>query len=292
MNNKIKVSVSYRVFTVCNNLFMVLLCLVMALPVLHIIAKSFSSKSAVVNGLVMLWPVDLNFDNYQSLFNSGTLPRSFMITVCVTIVGTALNLFFTAMMAYPLAKQDLRGRSIIMYLVVFTMVFSAPMIPRFLLIKELGLYDSYLSLIIPGLISSYNLILMRTFFMGLPPELFDAARIDGCSEFRALWRIALPLSLPVLVTVGLFYAVSHWNSYKDAMIYLKEPAKYTLQVVLREMISVGDMANATNSTTDMETLPESLKAAAVVFSTVPIMCIYPFLQKHFIKGALLGSVKG
>jgi ABC-type glycerol-3-phosphate transport system permease component len=159
------------------------------------------------------------------------------------------------------------------------------MIPRFLLIKEMGSTTAILSLILPGLISSYNLILVRTFFQGLPVELFDAARIDGCSEFRTLWRIALPLSMPVLVTVGLFYAVSHWNSYKDAIIFLKERPNTPCSGVARDDLGGRYVQCANTISSDVQTLPESLKAAAVVFSTLPIMCIYPFLQKHFIKGA-------
>lgn len=286
-----RISLSYRLFTIGNYTLFVLLSLSMLLPILNLLAKSLSDKQAIVEEKVYFWPVGMHWENYISIIQGGSMPKAFLITIYVTLLGTLLNLIFTGMTAYPLAKQDLKGRSFFMFLIVFTMIFGAPMIPNYLLVKSLGLINTLWSLMIPGLISAFNLILVRTFFMGLPSELFDAARIDGCSEWRILWGIALPLSVPVFVTVGLFYAVGHWNTYQAAILYLNKSSLYTLQVVLRQMIVESDVSGMVDTTLSDNVLPEGIKAAAIIFATVPILCVYPFLQKYFIKGSLLGSVK-
>lgn len=290
---KIRESRGYKIFTVCNYTFLALLALSMVLPFLHILAKSLSGGRAIAEGQVWFWPVEFQFSSYESIFAQGALPRALMVTVFVTLVGTFISVVLTAMMAYPLARTNLRGRGIIMFLVVFTMLIGVPMIPSYLLVRTLGLLDTVWALILPGAVSAFNLILVRTFFQGLPTELLDAARIDGCTEWRILWRIVVPLSVPVLVTVGLFYAVVYWNTYQAAILYIQDPSLFTLQVVLRNMIVEGDMANATSAAAGSDrTLPESLKSAAIIFATVPILCVYPFLQRYFIRGSLLGSVKG
>lgn len=286
-----RLSLNYRIFTIGNYCLFVILSLTMLMPILNILAKSLSDKQSIVEARVFFWPVGLHFDNYVSILQSGAMPKAFLITVYITLMGTLLNLIFTGMAAYPLAKPDLKGRSLFMFIIVFTMIFGAPMIPNYLLIKSLGLINSLWSLMIPGLISAFNLILVRTFFMQLPSELFDAARIDGCSEWRILWRIALPLSVPVFVTVGLFYAVGHWNTYQSAILYLNKSDLWTLQVVLRQMIVDSDVSGMAEKGISENILPEGIKSAAVIFATVPILCVYPFLQKYFIKGSLLGSVK-
>ena len=270
-----------------------LIAIVMVVPFVYVIAASFAPEREIQTRPIFFIPEDTTLDAYKQIFNMNgmgtTVLRSLLISVCVTGVGTAINLFFTTTMAYGLSRQNLIGKKPILNMVLFTMVFGGGMIPLFLVVKGLGLYDTYAALILPGCISAYNMLIVRNFFMDLPRELNEAASIDGCSEIGIFVKIALPLSLPCLATFGLMYGVGHWNNYFGALLYLEDQAKYPFQLVLRNIV----MQTAETTTSANQELPEdSLKMAVIVIGTVPILCVYPFLQKYFAAGVMVGAVKG
>ncbi|MEE1225101.1 MAG: carbohydrate ABC transporter permease, partial [Clostridia bacterium] len=280
---------------VVNYIILAICVLVTLLPFAMILAKSLSSSVAIESGKVFLWPVDFNVQAYKNLIADGQLLRSMKNTVFITIIGTMLNMIFTTTAAYALSKKRLMGGKFIMKMMTFTMIFSGGTIPHFIVVKSLGLMDTYGSLWLPGLITVYNLIVMRTFFEQLPDSLEEAAKIDGANDLIIFFQIVLPLSLATLATITLFYAVSWWNEYFNGMIYISTSDKMPLQVKLRQMISTVGQVQLTES--DGESAKEKLakdavQAAAMVISTVPILCIYPFLQKHFVKGVMVGAVKG
>ena len=222
------------------------------------------------------------------------MPRAFGNTVFITLVGTALAMFLTVTLAYPLSKKRLWGRSVLLSLISFTLVFSGGMIPTFLVIKGLHMIDSFAALIIPSALSTWNLIVIKNFFEGLPAELEDAAKIDGANDLTILGRIALPLSKPMLATFSLFYAVGYWNSYTSALLYINDNTKWTLQIMLRQIIMLANGSIEGSEYDVLATQPpaESVKMAVIVFGTLPILLVYPFLQKHFAKGVIVGAVKG
>jgi len=263
-------------------------------PFITIIATSFSGHSAILTGKVGLWPVDFHINAYKAVLMDAKFYRSLMVTIFVTVIGTLLNLCLTALTAYPLSK-NIKGRKYIMTFIVFTMLFSGGLIPNYFNVRQLGLLDTVWALILPSGISTFNLIILRTFFMGIPKELEDAAFMDGAGQARILWKVYVPLSKTVLLTLGLFYAVAHWNSYMNAMIYIRNSELYTLQVRLRQLV-MGDMATQLTgslSNEDQQVLVlESVKAAIVVVSTIPIIAVYPWLQKYFVKGVMIGALKG
>jgi putative aldouronate transport system permease protein len=289
-----KVTAGQQVFNGFNVIFLTILGLVMFLPFLNVLAESLSSSEAIINGKVVFWPVDFTWINYQYVFSDASLWRSFGITVYITVVGTLINLLATASLAYPVSRQEYRGRKYVVFFVLITMVFSAPLIPNFILMKELHLTNSLWALILPGAISAFNFFVMRAFFMQIPAEIIDSGRIDGCSETRMIWSIVLPLSKPVMASLGIFYAVGHWNTYMAALYYLNKPTLWPLQVKLRQLI-VSDDINIDPSATQFSSLahmnPEGIKMATIIIATIPIILIYPFLQKHFVKGMMIGSVK-
>lgn len=290
-----RISKGEAIFNVVNYIILAICVLVTLLPFAMILAKSLSSSVAIESGKVFLWPVDFNVQAYKNLIADGQLLRSMKNTVFITIIGTMLNMIFTTTAAYALSKKRLMGGKFIMKMMTFTMIFSGGTIPHFIVVKSLGLMDTYGSLWLPGLITVYNLIVMRTFFEQLPDSLEEAAKIDGANDLIIFFRIVLPLSLATLATITLFYAVSWWNEYFNGMIYISTSDKMPLQVKLRQMISTVGQVQLTES--DGESAKEKLakdavQAAAMVISTVPILCIYPFLQKHFVKGVMVGAVKG
>jgi putative aldouronate transport system permease protein len=237
-------------------------------------------------------PDKLTISGYEQLLGSWRLPRAFGVSVYITVVGTALNLVVTTMMAYPLSLPYFRPRTPLLIAVLFTLLFSGGLIPTYILVRDLNLMDTYWALMLPGLVSAWNLLVMKAFFENLPSELRDAAKVDGASEWQVFWDVVLPLSKPILATIGLFYAVTHWNSFFDAILYITSPEKQPLQIVLRELLSSGNM----NEFVDIQVrsiMPvQSLRAAAVIIALVPMLIVYPLLQRHFTKGVLLGSVKG
>lgn len=269
-----------------------ILAILMVIPFIYVIAASFATESEILSRPIFLIPDNPTLAAYQRIFDMNdmgkTVVRSLGISIGVTAVGTVINLFFTTTMAYGLSRSNLIGKKVLLNMVLFTMVFGGGMIPTFLVVKGLGMYDTYASLILPGAISAYNMLIVRNFFMELPAGLEEAASIDGCTDIGIFAKIALPLSLPCLATFGLFYAVGHWNNYFGALLYLGDSDKYPFQLVLRNLV----MQTAEDSA-DGEDLPsETLKMAVIVVGTVPILIVYPFLQKHFAAGVMVGAIKG
>lgn len=256
------------------------------IPFWYVITSSFSKTSGFLIH-------DFTLDGYRYIFSTNTLMRSLGNTVYITIGGTLLKLLCTSLMAYALAETTVPGRKLILNLVIFTMLFSGGMIPTYFVVKGTGLMNSLWSLVIPGLINPFNLIVMKNFFQGIPQELRESARIDGCHEMVLLFRIILPLSTASLATFGLFYAVGLWNTYMSALLYIPDNTKWPIQVLLRQIVyvssSIGD-DGAVES--EVALISQSIKMAVIVVATVPIVCVYPFLQKHFAKGIMVGAVKG
>ncbi|KAF9119676.1 hypothetical protein BGX30_003692 [Mortierella sp. GBA39] len=264
----------------------------MVFPLLHVLAKSFSSSQAINAGKVKLIPVDWTLTNYHVILGDSSIWRAFMVSVFITVVGTLINLILTASLAYPLSRPEYSFRKVVLIFILITMIFQAPLIPNYMVIKNLHLIDSLWALIIPSAISAYNLFIMRSFFVALPSELIDSARIDGAGELRTMWSVILPLSKPAMATMGLFYAVSHWNSYSSALYFINNRALYPLQLRLREIVLSNDLGQAGNLLENVNQIsPAGVQMAVIVVSVVPIIIVYPFLQKYFIKGMLIGSIK-
>ncbi|WP_409344330.1 carbohydrate ABC transporter permease [Paenibacillus sp. MBLB4367] len=260
------------------------------IPLLYVLSVSLTPFAVVLKeGGYVLFPKELTFNAYKKLIGTSTIPRSLGVTVYITVVGTAINLILTTLVAYPLSRKQLPGRNGFLLMVVLTLLFSGGIIPTYLVVKATGLIDSLWALILPTAVSSFNVLIMKSFFEQLPEELFESARIDGAREFGILFRLTVPLSLPVMITVGLFYAVGHWNSFFAAIMYVTDRSLYPLQVVVREilMLSQQPLENAEDQVPTV-----TMQMAAVMFASLPIIVVYPFLQKHFTKGMLLGSIKG
>ena len=255
-------------------------------PFWYVLVSSFSQNGG-------FWIDEFTLDGYRYIFSTQTLPRSLINTTYITVLGTLLKLLVTSLMAYALAETSLPGRKLILNMVIFTMLFGGGMIPTYFVVRSTGLMNSLWSLVIPGLVSPFNLIVMKNFFQGIPQELRESARIDGCHEMTLLFRIILPLSTASLATFGLFYAVGLWNTYMSALLYIPDNAKWPIQVLLRQIVyvssSIGDDSEITS---EVALLSQSIKMAVILVATVPIVCVYPFLQKHFTKGILVGAVKG
>ncbi len=271
-------------------LFLAAIALITVIPFVYVIAASFATENEIITRSLFIIPKEVTLDAYRQIFSEygTTVLRSLGVSVCVTLIGTLINLFFTTTMAYACAKPII-GRNAVLNCVLFTMVFSGGMIPLFLVVSGLGLYNTYAALILPGAISAYNMIIVKNFFQNLPAGLEEAASIDGCTDIGIFVKIALPLSLPILATFGLFYAVGHWNNYFGALLYLEDAEKYPFQLVLRNIVM-----SANSAAQDPENLQpeETLKMAMIVVGTVPILCVYPFLQKHFAAGVMVGAIKG
>jgi putative aldouronate transport system permease protein len=295
VNSRLYNSSAGKVFDVFNYVMLGLLGILTVLPFLYIIGNSFATEAEITERSFFLIPKVFSFSAYEYIFSSSTIFRSIGVSVFITVAGTLVNLFFTLTMAYPLSRSDFWGRNVLMNMVIFSMLFGGGMIPTYLVIRGLGLLDSYWALMLPGAISAFNLIVVKNFFQQMPPGLEEAARIDGCSDLGVLWRIVLPLSKPVIATFALFYAVGHWNNFFSALLYISDSDKWPLQVMLRQIVllsqaSVGDMANMDPNF--VQPPEQSIKMAVIVVGTIPILLVYPFLQKHFAKGVMLGSIKG
>ncbi|WP_331619444.1 carbohydrate ABC transporter permease, partial [Vallitalea guaymasensis] len=273
-------------------IFLGILGLIMLLPIITVTATSFSSALAVDAGKVSLWPVDFTLASWKEILAKSEMWRAFFLNIFVTVVGTFLALMTTSLMAYPMAKKEFKPAKILSIMVVITMVFKAPIIPYFLALKNMGLYNNIFVLIVPHLVVPYNLIIMRTFFKQIPLELEEAAKVEGSNYFQILFKIILPMSKASLATVGLFYAVMIWNQFMHPMLFIQDEALFPLQLRLRQYISVGEDLSSGLYGGIKPFNERTLKAATVIFTVVPILCVYPFLQKYFVKGAMLGSVKG
>ena len=298
-SNKIRGTTSDRIFDVVNFIIALLALLIVLIPLLNVVASSFSSGAAVQAGKVGIIPVEPTLDAYIEVFQYGDVWIGYRNTIYYTVVGTLLNIVFTVLMAYPLARADLKGRGVIMKLLVFTMMFSGGLIPNYLLVKDLNLLNTPWALWLPGLISVYNVIVMRTFFQTtIPKELLEAAQIDGSTNRRCLWSVVLPLTKTILAVMVLLYAIGHWNSYFNAMLYISDKQKWPLQIFLREILIANqiDMTSMTGSSVQemmrRQELQTLLKYALIVVASVPVLVVYPFVQKHLVKGVMIGSVKG
>ncbi|WP_339169794.1 carbohydrate ABC transporter permease [Paenibacillus sp. FSL R5-0341] len=283
-----------RIFNTVNVILIVITMVLCLAPFIHIIAISLSSNRAIGSGEVSFFPKELSFEAYTKVFADGSMIRSLIYTIWLTVLSTVLSMAMTIAAAYPLAKSNLKGRKWFMLVIVVTMFFSGGIIPEYILIKNLHLLDSTWGLILPGLISPFYMIILITFFRGIPESLEEAAGIDGSSHFGTLMRIILPLSLPVMATLSLFYAVGRWNGFQDALMYITKPELYPLQLKLYQMIQQNQITELMQNEGigAVQVLPESLKAASVIFSTLPILLVYPWLQRYFISGVMVGAVKG
>lgn len=291
----IKSSMGEKVFTVLNYTFFTVLCLIMLYPFWHVIMVSLSSPSQALRGGIFLLPKDFTIGTYVSVFQSKDIYSGFYTTIFVTAIGTVLGTFLTALTAYPLSKDRLRGGKVLMFLVLFTMIFSAGMIPNYLLIKNIGLYDNRFALILPLLVSAYNCIIMKSFFRSIPESLEESARIDGANDMRIFFSIILPLSKATIATIALFTAVMYWNDYLSTVLYIQSSDKWSLQAVLRNMLTNTQQAMQSagvNVRAQQNTNAETIKAANIVVATLPILIVYPFVQKYFVKGVMIGGVKG
>ena len=277
-------------------LLLALITLSMFFPFLYVFTVSFSTYEDYLRGGVLLWPRRWSLDAYRFVLNNRGLMRSVAVSIFLATFGTLWNVIMTSSMAYALGNRHLVFRRFWFFFVLIPWLFGSPMIPRFLVVKAMGLYDSILALIIPGSIAVWNLIVMRNFFMGLPPDLIDAAEMDGATDLQVLWRVVVPLSKPILAAIGLFYAVGHWNAYFNAILYLQHSRNWPVQVYLRLIVLMGQMAALMelDLAAEADVIPptEVIQMAAVIVATVPILCVYPFLQRHFTKGVLTGSIKG
>jgi len=284
-----KISKSRKTFIFVNTIFLSLLTLSMMLPFVNIIAISFSEGIAIDTGKVTFWPVLPTLENYQLVFSNSAILRSFGVSVYVTFIGTLINLLFTVLLAYSLSRKEFKFKKACSIFILITFVFSAPLIPTYILIKSLGLLDSLWALMIPSAISTFNYFVLESFMEQVPEEIIESARMDGAGELRTLVQIVFPLAKPALATVGLFYAVTHWNSYMAALMYIRSKAYYPLQVKLREIIMEG---NVDASSQDMVVLSSyGVKMTTIIVSIIPILAVYPFIQKYFVSGMTLGGVK-
>ena len=281
-----------------NYVLLALLLVIVLYPIIYIISCSFSSGSALMAGRVRLLPVEFTFDSYKAVFKYQSIWSGYKNSVIYTIVGTLISIVFTLFAAYPLSRDDFRGQKLFTGLFLFTMMFSGGLIPTYLLVRNLKLIDTMWAIVLPGAVSAYNMIVARTFFQQtIPKELMEAAEMDGCSDFKFFSRIVIPLSTPIVAVLCLWVAVSLWNSYFNPMIYINSEDKYPLQLVLRRILLMSQV-NLNSSSVDPQViaknqyLSEMLKYGTIIISTLPLMVIYPFVQKYFVKGVMIGSVKG
>lgn len=265
-------------------------------PIYYVFIMSITPFSEVLSrGGFVIIPNSVTFDAYKEIFSSQRIPQALKITVFVTVVGTALNLVTTILLAYPLSKKFVPGRNFFLLAIVFTMLFNGGLIPTYLVVRGVGLTNTIWALIIPGLVSAFNMLIVKTYFQNLPDEIEDAAKVDGCGDFQTMFRIVLPLSMPIIATIGLFYAVGHWNDFFKAILYISDKSLYPIQLVLRNMIqnpNVSQELQLMNSQLMQQLPPETIKMATVVVAILPILAVYPFLQKYFVRGMLIGAVKG
>ncbi|MBX4148297.1 carbohydrate ABC transporter permease [Paenibacillus sp. FSL W7-1279] len=287
-------SIADRLFNGVNISLLLVISAVMLFPFVYLFSVSFSSFEDFLGSKLLLWPSKWTTDAYEYIWASRTFRQALLNTSVVTVLGTIVNLFFTATMAYALSRPIV-GQRTVMFMVVFALLFSAGMIPTYLVVQETGLLNSIWSLILPVAIAPFNLIVIRQFFMNIPSDMIEAGIVDGANDLQIFGRIILPLSKPALAAFSLFYAVTHWNNYFAPILYINDPSKWTIQVVLRQIVVVGETTGTLggdNMFLENPPPPETIQMAAILMATLPILIVYPFLQKHFAKGVMLGAVKG
>lgn len=282
---------SDKLFDAVNSFLLIIVGLITLFPIYYVVSVSFTSQKESLKGGLILFPKDFTFENYHYILSMPSFYKATGISAFLAIAGTFLSLVVTSMLAYAISRKNMAGRKAILLMVLFTMLFNPGMIPPYMLVRSLGLIDSIWALILPALSSGWNVFLLKSFFESIPESLEEAAIIDGCSQFGVWWKIILPLSLPAMATFGLFFAVAYWNTFFSALLYINDSNKWPLQLVLRAMF-VNNSANDTYVSGIVVYNPEVLKMAAVIVTILPIIMVYPFLQKHFAKGVMVGSVKG
>jgi putative aldouronate transport system permease protein len=289
-----KVRASDKIIDSCIILLVTAASFICLVPILHLVAVSLSSNAAILSNKVTVFPVEWSTLAYESVFKDAKMVSSLFFTILLVAVFTVVCMIMTICAAYPLTKKKLKGRDFFLILIVFTMFFSGGLIPEYLLVKSLKLTNTLWALVLPGMINAFYLIILKSFFSSIPEELEESARIDGSSHFGTLFRIVLPLSLPVLATLSLFYAVGRWNGFMDALFYITNQDLYPIQLKLYQLVISNQMsdATATEGMSAMAPIPESLKAASIMFATIPILLVYPWLQRYFISGIMVGAVKG
>lgn len=295
MSTNIRQTKSDVVFDIINVTLLIGVLIIILYPLIFVISASFSNSMAVMQGKVRLWPVGFNIEAYNTVFQNEKILTGYKNTIIYTVVGTAVNIAMTIAGAYPLSRKDFVGRNIIMMYITFTMFFGGGLIPSYIINKSLGLVNNFWVMILPGAVSVWNLIVMKSFFQNtIPVELQEAAFIDGCSNFNLLFKIVLPLSAPIIAVMVIFYGVGHWNAFFTALIYFKDAKRFPLQLVLREILIQNDMQDMTGDGTllSQQILAESIKYSVIIVSSLPVLMLYPFLQKYFVKGVMVGAIKG
>lgn len=271
--------------------------IIIAFPLIYLVSASFSSPQAVISGRVWLLPVDFTIKGYEAIFKDSSIIRGFLNSLYITVVGTGINILMTVMMAYPISRKKFYGRKAFTMFMMVTMFFGGGLVPTFLLINHLHMYNTFWAVMVPGCVGITNVIICRTYFeSSIPEELYESASLDGCDDFGFLIRIVLPLSKPVLAVLVLYYAVGHWNSYFNEMIYLEDKVKYPLQVVLRQILIMSQVADEMmldfSAAEQAQGMADLLKYSTIIVSSLPMLILYPFIQKYFVKGVMIGSVKG
>ncbi|PWW33167.1 MULTISPECIES: carbohydrate ABC transporter permease [Paenibacillus] len=295
VQSKIKESAVDKTFLITIYILLSLVALVVIYPLIFIVSSSISSPAAVTSGRVWLWPVDISFNGYKALFNTPEILIGYGNSIFYTAAGTLISVALTIMIAYPLSRKTFFGRNTLMMIITFTMIFSGGLIPTYMVVKQLHLIDTRWALLIPNAIWVWQVIIARSFFQSsIPGELLEASEIDGCSDMRFIWSVVLPLSKPIIAVLVLMYAVGQWNAYFDALIYLKSADLFPLQLILRSIIIQNNGSGAMDlaKMVERQQLTELLKYSLIVVATLPVLVIYPFVQRHFVQGMLVGSVKG
>lgn len=291
----IRESAGDKLFVISLYVILSLLLVIVLYPLIYIFSSSFSSPAAVTSGRVWLWPVEFSLKGYAQLMDNPKIITGYANSLFYTAVGTLISVALTIMIAYPLSRKTFKGRNVLMMLVTFTLLFTGGLIPTYLVVKQMGLIDTRWALLIPNAIWVWQVIIARTFFQtSIPDELIDSSEIDGCSDIRFMWSVVIPLSKPIIAVLFLMYAVGQWNAYFDALIYLKTAQLFPLQLILRSIIILNNSSNATDALklVERQQLAELLKYSLIVVATIPVLIIYPFVQRYFVQGMLVGSVKG
>jgi putative aldouronate transport system permease protein len=296
-NNSIRQTREDTIFDIVNYILLTFILIIVVYPLIFVISASFSSPAAVIRGEMVIIPVKFNLEAYIKVFENNEIMTGYKNTIIYTIVGTSINVLLTIMAAYPLSKRSFYGRNLLTALFTFTMFFSGGMIPTYLIVKQMNLLDNFWVMILPGAVSMWNIVIMRTFFQNsIPAEIEEAAFIDGCSNIKTLFYIVLPLSAPIIAVMILYYGVGHWNAFFNALLYLTNRKKFPLQFILREILIQNQMEDMIHSDTltisEQESLAEIIKYAVIVVASAPMMILYPFLQKYFVKGVMIGAIKG
>ena len=284
------------IFLTINYVLLIVCCIIVLYPIYYMFIISISDGYAVLRGEVKFFPVGINFSSYKAVLESPDIPKSYLNTVIYTVVGTFINVAMTAMCAYPLSRKKFFGRNVFAFMIIFTMFFDAGMIANFMVVDQLNLTNKIWAIVLPGAINAWYMVIMRTFFQQSPEEIYESAHLDGAGDFVIFGKIVLPLSVPTIMTMVLFYAVGHWNSWFNALIYLDDKAKYPVQLIMRNIVLSGETealsSSAASMSQDVGIVATNVKYAVVFVTMLPILLVYPFIQKYFVKGIMVGALKG